>query len=193
MENSLVQYLSKYVEITKELESILNKLDLVKEFPKGTVLLKEGELCNECYFIIIGMIRSFYITEVDEITTDFFMEEQVVSPSCYGTKIPSKLYLECLEDTVAYVGTPELEKEMYLKYPPLVSMSQAMGEKIISNYKDNFDNFKLSSPEQRYINLVENKPELIQRAPQYQIATYLGIKPESLSRIRKRISKSKKS
>jgi|SRR6056297_1362988 len=191
MGNNLAQYISKYVEITKELETILSELDLLKEFTKGTVLLKEGELCNECYFIIKGMIRSYYINEVEEITTDFFMEEQVVSPSCYGTKIPSKLYLECLEDTVVYAGTPELEGEMYLKYPQLVTMSQAMGEKIIANYRDNFDNYKMSSPEQRYLNLVKNTPELIQRAPQYQIASYLGIKPESLSRIRKRLSKSK--
>ena len=191
MENHLAQYLSKYVEITEGLEVALSELHLVQEFPKGTVLLKEGQICNECFFIIKGLIRSYYIKEIDEITTDFFMEEQVVSPSCYGTKIPSKLYLECLEETVAFVGTPEMESEVYLKYPQLVSMNQVIGDKIMSNYRDTFDAFKMSSPEERYLALVKHNPELIQRAPQYQIASYLGIKPESLSRIRKRISKSK--
>jgi len=191
MENHIAQYLSKYVDITEDLEEALSGLRLVREYSKGTVLLKEGELCNECYFIIKGLIRSYYIKEIDEITTDFFMEEQVVSPSCYGTKIPSKLYLECLEETVAFVGTPEMESEVYLKYPQLVSMNQVIGDKIMSNYRDTFDAFKMSSPEERYLALVKHNPELIQRAPQYQIASYLGIKPESLSRIRKRISKSK--
>jgi CRP-like cAMP-binding protein len=191
MDNNLAQCLSKYVPITEELEEALSELRLLHEYPKGTVLLKEGEPCNECYFIIKGLIRSYYIKDIDEVTTDFFMEEQVVSPSCYGTKTPSKMYLECLEDTVAYVGTPEMESDVYMKYPQLVSMNQAIGEKIMSSYRDTFDAFKMSSPEERYLALVKNNPELIQRAPQYQIASYLGIKPESLSRIRKRISKGK--
>ena len=191
MENNLARYLSKYVEITKELENALSEINLIREIPKGTVLLKEGDICNECFFIISGLIRSYYIKEGEEITSDFFMEEQVVSPSCYGTDIPSDLYLECLEDTAAYVGTPQMESEMYSKYPQLESLGRVIGEKILAGHKESFDSFKMSSPEQRYLSLVNNKPELIQRVPQYQIAGYLGIKPESLSRIRKRISKNK--
>jgi CRP-like cAMP-binding protein len=190
MDNEIARHLSKYIDLTEELERALSENLLIRTYSKGTVLLKEGGLCSECYFIIKGLIRSYYLNEVEEITADFYMEEQVVSPSCYGTKTPSRLYLECLEETIAYVGTPELESEMYSKYPELAAMSQAMGEKIMSSFKDSFDDFKMSSPEQRYLNLVKNNPELIQRAPQYQIASYLGIKPESLSRIRKRLSKS---
>lgn len=191
MENKIVRYLSKYVELTEELENVLSENLLIREYTKGTVLLKEGEICNECFFILKGLIRSYYMKEGEEITTDFHMEEQVVSPSCYGRNILSDLFLECLEDTVAFVGTPQMESDMYLKYPQLESLSRVMGEKIMSSYRDSFDAFKMSSPEQRYLNLVRNNYDLIQRAPQYQIASFLGIKPESLSRIRKRISKSK--
>jgi DNA-binding MarR family transcriptional regulator len=55
------------------------------------------------------------------------------------------------------------------------------------NYIETFAEFKMSSPEERYLNLLKTRPDLIQRVPQHQIASYLGIKPESLSRIRKRI------
>ena len=78
---------------------------------------------------------------------------------------------------------------MYLKYPQLETMSRIIADKMMIEYKESFDDFKTSTPEERYQNLVQRKPELIQRVPQYQIASYLGIKPESLSRIRKRISK----
>jgi CRP-like cAMP-binding protein len=131
MDNEIARYLSKYIEISEELERALSENLLIRKYPKGAVLLKEGELCSECFFIIKGLIRSYYLNEVEEITADFYMEEQVVSPSCYGTKTPSRLYLECLEETIAYVGTPELESEMYLKYPELVSMSQAMGKNYV--------------------------------------------------------------
>lgn len=191
MKNEIAQYLSKYIKLTEELESALSENLLVREFHKGALLLKEGEICNECYFILKGLIRTYYMKEGEEITTDFHMEEQVVSPSCYGKNTPSDLFLECLEDTVAFVGTPKMESYMYSKYPQLESLSRVIGEKIMSSYRDSFDTFKMSSPEQRYLNLIENNSDLIQRAPQYQIASFLGIKPESLSRIRKRISKSK--
>jgi DNA-binding MarR family transcriptional regulator len=61
----------------------------------------------------------------------------------------------------------------------------------MAKQQDTIDDLKMSSPEERYLALLKNRPDLIQRVPQHQIASYLGIKPESLSRIRKRISSSK--
>lgn len=191
MKNRLSRHISKYVEVTEELEHALAQISFIREIPKGTVLLKEGEVSNECFFILEGLIRSYCIRDAEEVTVDFFMEDQVVCLSCYGKNTPSELCLETLEDTVACVGTPQIEEEMFQKYPQLETMSRIIGEKIMSGYKNQFDNFKLASPEQRYLNLVEKNPGLIQRVPQYQLAGYLGIKPESLSRIRKRISKNR--
>ncbi|MBB6479869.1 Crp/Fnr family transcriptional regulator [Spirochaeta isovalerica] len=189
MEKEIKKYLSKYIELTDDLIDDLSENLPVRKYPKGKVLLKAGEICNECYFILKGLIRCYNLREGDEITTDFYLEEQVASPSCYGQETPSDLYLECLEDTIAFVGSPQLEGEMLGKYPQLEKMARIMGEKMMSGYQDSYRTFKMSSPEERYLNLVENNPDLIQRAPQYQIASYLGIKPESLSRIRKRISR----
>ena len=189
MDNDILIYLSKYIPITKELEEEINKIEFVKCFDKGTIILEEGNISNECFFIIKGCIRSFYIKDGEEKTTEFFTEEQAVVPSVYGNKIPSKHYLECIEDTIAGVGTPELETEMYLKFPQIESLNRALGEAIMAKHQDTFAEFKMTSPEERYLALLKNRPDLIQRAPQHQIASYLGIKPESLSRIRKRIMK----
>lgn len=186
MENEIYKYLSKYIPITKELEEELSKIEFIKSFPKGTILLEEGKVSNECYFIIKGCIRSFYIKDGEERTTEFYTEEQAAIPSAYGQKKPSEYYVECIEDTIAGVGTPELEAEMYQKFPQIESLNRALGEVIMAKYQDTLAEFKMASPEERYLVLLKNRPDLIQRVPQHQIASYLGIKPESLSRIRKR-------
>ena len=191
MENEIIKYLSKYIPITKELEETIIKSGFIKCFEKGTLLLEEGKKSNECYFVIKGCIRSYYIKDGEEKTTEFYTEEQAVTPTVYGKKIPSEYYLECIEDTIAGVGNPELETEMYQKFPQLESLNRALGEAIMAKYLETFAEFKMTSPEERYLNLLKNRPDLIQRAPQHQIASYLGIKPESLSRIRKRIIKQK--
>lgn len=189
MENEILKYLSKYIPITEELEEELSKIEFIKSYTKGTILLEEGKISNECYFIIKGGIRSFYNKDGEEKTTEFYTEEQAVVPSAYGSNLPSKHYLECIEDTIAGVGNPELEAEIYMKFPQLESLNRALGEAIMAKQQDTFAEFKMASPEERYLALLKNRPDLFQRVPQHQIASYLGIKPESLSRIRKRIMK----
>ncbi len=189
MENEILKYLSKYIPITKELEEEICKIEFIKYYDKGTILLKEGNISKECYFIIKGCIRSYYIKDGEEKTIEFYTEEEAATPSTYGKKIPSEYNFECIEDTIAGVGTPKLELEIYQKFPQIQLLNQALGEAIMAKQQDAFAEFKMASPEERYLALLKNRPDLIQRAPQHQIASYLGIKPESLSRIRKRIMK----
>lgn len=187
MDNEILKYLSKYIPITKELEEEISKIEFIKCFDKGTVLLEEGKISNECYFVIKGCIRSFYLKDGEERTTEFHTEEQAVVPSAYGSNVPSEYYLECIEDTIAGVGTPDMETEIYQKFPQIESLNRALGEAIMAKQQDSFAEFKMASHEEKYLALLKNRPDLLQRAPQHQIASYLGIKPESLSRIRKRI------
>ena len=187
MKSEILKYLSKYIRITKELESAISENTMIKSFNKGHILLEEGAFSRECYFILKGCIRSFYLSEGDEKTIEFYTEEQSVVPSSYGKSIPSDCFLECLEDTIVSVGNPELENEAFKKYPQLESLSRIIAETIIVKQQESFTHFKAATAEERYLNLIKTRPGLINRAPQHQIASYLGVKPESLSRIRKRI------
>lgn len=191
MKNKILKYLSKYSIITKEIEKAISESTFIKNFKKGDILLKEGGISNECYFILKGCIRGYFIKDGEEKTIEFYTEEQSIVPVNYGTFEPSEYYLECLEDTIVSVGNPKLEKEIFQKYPELESLSRKIAETIIIKQQVSFTEFKTSTPEERYLNMLKIRPDLYQRVPQYQIASYLGIKPESLSRIRKRIISSK--
>lgn len=187
MQSEIIKYISKYVDVTSEVEKALNECLCIQKFSKGKLLLEEGQISNECYLIFEGCIRSYNYEDGDEITKGIYTEHQSVTPPCYGKNIPSKLYYECLEDTIVTVGTPMLETEMYNKYPQLEVVSRKLYDTMIANHEEEFFEFKHSTPEQRYLRLLETRPELLQRVPLHQIASYLGMKPESLSRIRKRI------
>ncbi|MFA5849535.1 MAG: Crp/Fnr family transcriptional regulator [Bacteroidales bacterium] len=189
MANEILKYLSKYVNITEDIEKAINESVYIKNFTKGTILLKEGDFSNDCYFILKGCIRSFYLKDGDEKTSEFYTENQVVLPNEYGQRIPSECFIECVEDTIVCIGNKELETLAFQKYPQLEKIHHVIADMMVVNYQKTFTEFKMSSPEQRYLWLLKNRADLMQRAPQYQIASYLGIKPETLSRIRKRIVK----
>ena len=189
MKNEFAKYLSKNTSLSDEQINTIVENTIIEEFKKGTILLKEGDKANECYLILKGCIRSYVIKDCEEKTIEFYTEEQSVSPPSFGKPIPSELYLECAEDTVACVSTPELEVEMYRKCPELESARRIVAEKLIANYQSSFADYKTASVEERYLQLLKNRPGLIQRVPQYLLANYLGIQPESLSRIRKKIGK----
>lgn len=187
MKEKLLKYLSKYTVVTAELEEAIAKTTLIQEFKKGSMLLQAGSISRECYFVLKGCIRSYILKEGEEKTIEFYTEEQTVLPSSYGKNTPSEHYLECLEESIVSVGNPSLEQEAFQAYPVLATLSRAIGEVVLTQQQDAFADFRTSKPEERYLKLLENRPDLIQRVPNYQIASYLGIKPESLSRIRKRI------
>jgi len=188
VEDDILKYLSGFTVITKEIKAAISESTIIRSFKKGTVLLREGSVSNECYFILKGCVRSYLLKNGEEKTIEFYTEQQALTPTVYGTSRPSAYYLECLEDTIASVGNPELEKETFQKYPGLASLYGVIAEKAMAQQHDSFAQFKSSTPEERYSNLLNTRPDLIQRVHQHQIASYLGVKPESLSRIRKRIA-----
>jgi len=82
-----------------------------------------------------------------------------------------------------------MEKTIFERFPRFETLCRILSEELLAKNQASFDGFKTSTPEQRYLNLLKTRPDLLQRVPQYQIASYLGIEPQSLSRIRKRLVK----
>ena len=191
MQDLLFDFISKYVSLTEEEKNAIVSLDIFRSVKKGTILLKAGQKTKESYFVLKGCIRSYYVVDSEEKTTAFYTEMEALTPPCVISKTPSEYYISCIEDTILLVSNSDMEAEINSKFPKFEMMCRKLSEELLAKQRIDFDEFKTSSPEQRYLNLLEKRPDLIQRVPQHQIASYLGIKPQSLSRLRARILEKK--
>jgi CRP-like cAMP-binding protein len=187
MQKLLFDFLAKYITLTDDEKNVLLSLDIFRSVPKGTVLLKAGEKSNKGYFVLKGCIRTYYIIDGEEKTTAFYTELEALNPPCIITKQSSDYYISCLEDSLLIVSDSDMVEETNSKFPRFDTLCRILSEELLAKQQIDFDSFKTSSPEQRYQNLLLKRPDLLQRVPQHQIASYLGIKPQSLSRLRARI------
>jgi CRP-like cAMP-binding protein len=191
MQDVLFDFISKYISLTEDEKNALLSLDLFHSIKKGTVLLKEGQKSKESYFVLKGCIRVYYIRDGEEKTTAFYTEMDALTPHCVINKTPSDYFISCVEDSILLVSDSDMGAEINSKFPKFEIMCGMLSEELLAKEQINFDEFKTSSPEQRYLNLIQKRPDLIQRVPQHQLASYLGIKPQSLSRLRARILEKK--
>ena len=193
MTNILFDFISKYVSLTDDEKNAIVSLDIFRSFKKGTALLKEGQNSKDGYFVLKGCIRTYYVINGDEKTTAFYTEMEGLTPHCVINKAPSEYFISCVEDTILTVANPDMEVEIFSKFPKFETLCRILSEELLAKQQIDFDEFKTSSPEQRYLNLLQIRPDLVQRVPQHQLASYLGIKPQSLSRLRARIFEKSKS
>ena len=191
MEDKILKFISKYISLSEEEIGVLNAQHLFVNFKKNTVLLSEGELSKVNYFVLQGCVRSYYLIDGDEKTTEFFTENEGVIAVSYIKKEPSEYYLSCVEDCVLAVGTEESHEALIKKIPQLNNLIIQLNHELMAQNRVSFDSFKNLSPKLRYLKFEETRPDLLHRVPLYYIASYLGITAESLSRIRKRIVKDK--
>lgn len=192
MKNQLVEYILKHTTLSAELERIILKSSNIKEFKKGTVILNDYDYSNESFFVLKGCLRSYIIIDGEEKTIEIYTEGQPIIPKNYGKKIPTEQFLECLEDSDLNINSPEFEAEMFRKYPEFESICRIISEIVMAKHEELFINFKITKPEDRYLHLMKTRPDVVQRVAQYQIASYLGLTPQSLSRIRKRLTEKTK-
>lgn len=187
MKKELIQFLSQFKELSPEQVQELAALMTVQEVKKNTLLVSQGEICNICFFVLKGCLRQYVVTDGVEKTTAFYTEEEAVNFYTGQAKKLSESYLASLEDSIVLIGNPGTDQELYSKFPVLTDITHKMIEMDLGKTQDSFAKFITSSPEERYLNLLKDRPHLLQRVPQHMIASYLGMTAESLSRIRKRI------
>jgi CRP-like cAMP-binding protein len=189
MSDALVQFLKKKAMLSNaEIEELVKYMN-VRTLQKGSILLKQGEVSTKCYLVLNGCIRQYSCMEDGrEITHNFFTEEQaVVMINSYMQGKPSEYFLSCLETSTLLVGELASEEGMYDKFPKLREITRIILESNLGEAQDEHARFISSTPEERYRMILKERPGLINRVPQHQLASYLGITPESLSRIKKRL------
>lgn len=193
MEENIIHFIRQFVQLSDEDVACINKQNLFRSYRKNDQLLAEGERARECYFVIQGCVRAYYLKDGEERNTAFYLENETIRPLGYQTNQPSPYYLSCLEDCVLAVGSESRNKILVEQVPQLSSLILQMNETLLIQKTLELDDFKNHSPEERYLLLVEKQPALLNRIPLYHLASYLGITQISLSRIRRRLSKEKAS
>lgn len=167
----------------------LNQYLTTKTIPAKTTLLYEGDIAQNIYFVQKGLLRLWNNNDGDDITFQFFFEDQIVSSfeSMY-TNQPSSFSIESIEETTVKVLTREKMAELLNGHKELRELfTQIICQRFI-DYTHYFLSRIKENPQERYHELIEKQPQILKRVPQYYIASYLGITPVSLSRIRNKKS-----
>jgi len=163
------------------------KLFIERVIASKTILLQEGEISKNIYFIKKGCLREWFNKDGKDITFQFFFEGQAVaSIDSFMNNKTSLFSIESIEPSILISITKGDFEELLLTYPMLKEEFQNLIFQRFSNYSQLFLSRIKDTPEERYRDLIQNHPEIIQRIPQHYIASFLGITPISLSRIRNR-------
>lgn len=172
-----------YPDMDKKLSLKTDNLSV----PPKTVLLEEGQIADKLYLIRKGCLRLFFYNEGKDITFQFFFEgDFVASFDSLHKRTPSLFYLESIEPTELTVIKRD---DFYTLINNDSSLRRLYEEKLIDRfhaYQQLFLSRIKNTPQQRYEELLKEYPDIVKRIPQHYIASYLGITPVSLSRIRNR-------
>ena len=179
----------KVLKIKKEdwcaFESILE----IKKVKKNEYLFKQGQICRGIYFLSKGIVRTFHINnDGKEINTAFYFQNDFLREiESMTNNIPSQKNIQAIENSIVFYIDKVKLTTLYEKSNFYQKLGRMILEKLMIS-EQKYSSFLTShSPKERYLYILKNRPELIERIPLQYLASYIGISRESLSRIRKRI------
>lgn len=187
----ILDNLSKIVSLSKDEEQLfLSKIN-VQHYKAKTIVQQAGEICKQSYFVNSGLLRSFNIN--DNIV------EHVLHFACEGWWIgdmysllsqkPGNLFIEVIEDSEVVLLSKESQEQLYHEIPKLERFFRILTENsLVAHQERLMDNLSLSA-EDRFEKFCKRYPTLIQRVPQKQIASYIGVTPEFFSKMKSRLLK----
>ena len=198
---SAVEMLSACDAIVSFMKSIMqmdeNDIDLLipilqyRKIKKNELLLKEGDVCKNVYFMSLGFFRMFYVDyNGNEINYRFAGKNAfVVDFQSFILQKPSHFYWQAMEDS-HLVALPHTEiHKLYRASEKWNNFGRLIAERVYLQLNERVEMLLFMSPEERYAHLLNTQPELFSQVSQFNLSSYLGVKPESLSRLRKRILK----
>ncbi len=166
----------------------LSKFEWMK-LKKGDYFIREGQVSRKLGFIIKGCMMCLYNKDGEEVVEEFSLDREFITDyTSFLTHCPADKSIKCVEDTELIVIDYEYIKKLYMENPTYEKVGRVMAESLFRNRQEKSKTLVLDDAEERYLKLVRERPELPLRVPQYLIASYLNIRPETLSRIRKKWS-----
>ena len=172
--------------LSERIMEALKPFLFVKTVKKQETLLMEGDVCKNIYFIQSGAIKQYYLSDGKEFIQNFFFEGNMASAfDSFLTQTTAESYLEALEGTELLVLSYHNFKAICTAKPEFSAQLNICMSRMNSN---RVNLLLMSDGMMRYKKFLKNEPQIMQRVPQYMVASYLGMTPETLSRIRKRMS-----
>ena len=160
-----------------------------RELSKNEILIAEGEVCHIVGLIEKGLMVCVYNKDGEEIIDEFGFENGFITNYySFLTRLPSQKEIRALEPCIVHIISRQSLEQLGSQYSFIEKMSRMMNEKLFLRAHDRIRSLLLESAQERYEKMIAQRPDLSQRIPQYLIAAYLHVKPETISRIRKKIS-----
>jgi CRP-like cAMP-binding protein len=186
---SIRNYVSRFITFTEE-EWRVHQSMLVRRFiKKGEHILRAGEVCNHVTFLNKGFVRVYNIIHDEELTANFAFDGNYVTDySSFVTRQPSLDFIVAMEDLEILQLNHADMQAAFEKYPIWQKFGRLIAEFILIHATERSRTFMFLTPEERYLKLMKDRPKVISNVPLKYIASYLGITPEALSRIRKRMT-----
>lgn len=180
-------YLQKKVAITDEQFGLISDKLKIKTFEKGEMILMKGEVSSHVYFVLDGLLRSYSIDSKGKTHIIQFAPEQWWLSERNGILFneESEFFLDAIENTKAIVLPKDFISESAKIVPCMYELNSTMLNNAIRFMHKRINMLLSATAEERYLNFIKLYPNLTLRVPQWMIASYLGITPESLSRVRK--------
>ena len=175
----------RYSTMTHEELDVLESILVPMKFLKGELILKEGEVCRNIYWVARGLLRQFYYKNGKELTEYMAAEDTMcMSIESLFKEEPTRQQIQALEPTVLYaLPKPALELEAVRNVNIQMLYRKILEESLIIS-QVHADMVRFESAQERYAKLVKRSPQLVLRAPLVYIASYLQMTPETLSRVR---------
>lgn len=191
MYDQLKAFLSTVIRFSDDEWRIIKSCYTPQLVKKKDMLLREGDICRYVWFINKGCARIYYINkEGEEVSTDFLKEGQFVTDfRSYITGAPATVNIDALEPCELLAMSFEDRRVVLEKVAEGEKLGRLTAEHVFLKLFPRFEYFYLEKPEDRYKRFLQEYPDIIQRVPLHYIASYLGIKAETLSRIRNRMMK----
>ena len=190
MDHIMVTLMSQLTTLTEEEALAIEESFPIITFAKGTYLLKAGQIARDAWYVVKGCVREYELIDGEERTLAFYTEDHSVANfHSLANGTASKQNFICMENSTLGVLNAQKEQQLYDRFPRFETFCRTGMEEMMGMKHDQLSQFMIMSPKERYLKLLKERPDLVNRVPQYQLASYLGIKPETLSRIRKRMVK----
>ena len=185
---SLEKIIQNYIDCSPKEHLTIRSYFKTKTLKRREILHDSNIVCNNYYFIESGIIRYYQIKDGEEITGGFFSEGSGYTDlDSFLSNSFSKQTAQAIEcSSLLFITKLDLEK-LYQEVPKFERIARILAEEAFLDLRNKIDSFILQDAKERYLSILTNRPELIRRIPQHYVASYLGIKPQSLSRIRKNL------